>query len=402
MGEKQMSFFRGRETVKKGMTKLRLILKLILGIVAGIVVGLIGFEPLTKVFVTFEMIFGQFIEFMIPLIILFFIASGVANLGSSSGRLVGLNVGAAYLSTILAGVMAYFVAIAVMPMIASEQAAPEEGAGLEPFFELEIDPLMGVITALVMAFMFGIAMSKLKTTSLINLFDQGKAVIELVIKGIIIPLLPFFIAGIFAGIAEEGTVFATLQIFGFILLAAIALHWVWISLQYILVGLYTGRNPLQLLKTMLPAYFTALGTMSSAATIPVTVKQARENGVREEVANFSVPLGATIHLAGSVITIVSCAVAVMAVLDGFTIPGFFEMLPVIAMLGIIMVAAPGVPGGAIMAAIGVLTSMLGFTEAAVGLMMALYMAQDSFGTAANVTGDGAIALAIDKLTEKVK
>ncbi|ADH99360.1 dicarboxylate/amino acid:cation symporter [Salisediminibacterium selenitireducens] len=381
---------------------MKLILKLIIGIAGGIIIGLIGFEPLTKLLITFEVIFGQFIGFMIPLIILFFIASGVANLGGASGRLVGLNVGTAYLSTLLAGIMAYFVAVAIMPMIASERSAPEEDAGLEPFLELEIEPLMGVITALVLAFVFGIAMSKLKTETLISVFDQGKAVVELVIKGIIIPLLPFFIAGIFAGIAAEGTVFETLQIFGLVLVTAIVLHWVWISIQYTLVGLYTGRNPLQLIKTMLPAYFTALGTMSSAATIPVTLKQAKENKVREEVANFSVPLGATIHLAGSVITIVACAVAVMSILDGFTVPGFFEMLPVIAMLGVIMIAAPGVPGGAIMAAIGVLTSMLGFTEVAFGLMIALYMAQDSFGTAANVTGDGAIALAIDKFTDKVK
>lgn len=388
--------------MSEGVSSMKLILKLILGIAGGIGIGLIGFEPLTKLLITFEVIFGQFIGFMIPLIILFFIASGVANLGGASGRLVGLNVGTAYLSTLLAGIMAYFVAVAIMPVIASERSAPEEGAGLEPLLELEIEPLMGVITALVLAFVFGIAMSKLKTDILISFFDQGKAVVELVIKGIIIPLLPFFIAGIFAGIAAEGTVFETLQVFGMVLVTAIALHWVWISIQYVLVGLYTGRNPLLLLKTMLPAYFTALGTMSSAATIPVTLRQAKENKVREEVANFSVPLGATIHLAGSVITIVACAVAVMSILDGFAVPGFFEMLPVIAMLGVIMIAAPGVPGGAIMAAIGVLTSMLGFTEVAFGLMIALYMAQDSFGTAANVTGDGAIALAIDKFTDKVK
>ncbi|GEN46353.1 dicarboxylate/amino acid:cation symporter [Alkalibacillus haloalkaliphilus] len=381
---------------------MKLIVKLIAGIILGIVVGLIGIEWLTRSLITFSDLFGQFIEFMIPLIILFFIASGVSKLGQGSGRLVGLTVGTAYTSTILAGIAAFFIATLIMPMVASERSAPEEGSALEGYIDLAIDPLMGVITALVLAFTFGIAMAKLNSETLIRVFDEGKSVVELVIVKVIIPLLPFFIAGIFAELASEGTVFDTLRVFGVVLVVAIATHWAWIILQYTAAGLYIGRNPFSLLKTMIPAYFTGLGTMSSAATIPVTLRQSKQNNVREEVANFSVPLSATIHLSGSVITIVSCTVAVMAVLDGYTVPSFFEMLPVIAMLGIIMIAAPGVPGGAIMAAIGILGSMLGFTEAAIALMIALYMAQDSFGTAANVTGDGAIALFVDKFTSKFK
>ncbi|MDV2581943.1 dicarboxylate/amino acid:cation symporter [Alkalibacillus haloalkaliphilus] len=379
---------------------MKLIVKLIAGIILGIIVGLIGIEWLTRSLITFSDLFGQFIEFMIPLIILFFIASGVSKLGQGSGRLVGLTVGTAYTSTILAGIAAFFIATLIMPMVASERSAPEEGSALEGYIDLAIDPLMGVITALVLAFTFGIAMAKLNSETLIRMFDEGKSVVELVIVKVIIPLLPFFIAGIFAELASEGTVFDTLRVFGVVLVVAIATHWAWIILQYTAAGLYIGRNPFSLLKTMIPAYFTGLGTMSSAATIPVTLRQSKQNNVREEVANFSVPLSATIHLSGSVITIVSCTVAVMAVLDGYTVPSFFEMLPVIAMLGIIMIAAPGVPGGAIMAAIGILGSMLGFTEAAIALMIALYMAQDSFGTAANVTGDGAIALFVDKFTSK--
>ncbi|WP_188208176.1 dicarboxylate/amino acid:cation symporter [Alkalibacillus aidingensis] len=381
---------------------MKLIAKLVAGIIVGIIVGLMGIEWLTRVLITFSDLFGQFIEFMIPLIILFFIASGVSKLGQESGKLVGLTVGTAYTSTILAGIAAFFVATTLMPMVASERRAPEEGSALEGYIDLAIDPLMGVITALLLAFTFGIAIAKLNSETLIQVFDEGKSVVELIIVKIIIPLLPLFIAGIFAGLASEGTVFETLQVFGVVLVVAIATHWAWIILQYTAAGLYVGRNPFMLLKTMLPAYFTGLGTMSSAATIPVTLKQAKQNKVREEVANFSVPLSATIHLSGSVITIVSCTVAVMTVLDGYSTPGFFEMLPVIAMLGIIMIAAPGVPGGAIMAAIGILGSMLGFTEAAIALMIALYMAQDSFGTAANVTGDGAIALFVDKFTSKFK
>lgn len=380
---------------------MKLIAKLLVGIIAGILIGLMNIDVVTQFFVTVKDIFGQFIGFIIPFIILFFIVAGVSKLGKSSGRLVGATVGTAYLSTILAGIFAFFIAIAVIPFIQAEEAIVSEGAGLEGFFQLEIEPLMGVITALVMAFLFGIGIAKTNSQTLMNLFDEGKTIIDLVIAKVIIPFLPVYIAGIFVEMAAEGAVFDTLQVFGVVLLVAIITHWLWITIQFTVAGTLTGRNPFPLIKTMLPAYFTGLGTMSSAATIPVTLRQTKKNNVREEVADFAVPLSATIHLSGSVITIVSCAVAVMAVMDGYTIPTFGEMLPVIAMLGIIMIAAPGVPGGAIMAALGVLTAMLGFNEAAIGLMIALYMAQDSFGTATNVTGDGAINLIVDRYARKV-
>ncbi|MBU9721793.1 MULTISPECIES: dicarboxylate/amino acid:cation symporter [Bacillaceae] len=379
---------------------MKLILKLVTGIIVGIIIGLLNVEVLTRILITVKDVFGQFINFMIPLIILFFIAAGVSKLGKQSGKLVGLTVGSAYVSTFLAGVLAFFVAVTVIPFISPDGTAPGEGTALEGYFSFEIAPLMGVITALVLAFVFGISMAKLQSKVLINVFDEGRAIVELVIKKIIIPFLPFYIAGIFAQLASEGTVFDTLRVFGIVLLVAILTHWVWLIIQYIVAGVVSGRNPFVLLKTMLPAYFTAIGTMSSAATIPVTLKQAKENKVREEVANFSIPLFATIHLSGSVITIVTCAIAVMTIQSGLTPPNIIEMIPVILMLGVIMIAAPGVPGGAIMAALGILTSMLGFTEVAIGLMIALYMAQDSFGTAANVTGDGALSVLIDKSSDK--
>ncbi|MBU9713268.1 dicarboxylate/amino acid:cation symporter [Evansella tamaricis] len=379
---------------------MKLILKLVSGIIFGIIIGLIQVEWLTRLLITVKDIFGQFIGFMIPLIILFFIASGVSKLGGKSGKLVGFTVGTAYISTFLAGVTAYIIATIVVPIISSEGTQPVEGTALEAFFSFQIAPLMGVITALVLAFIFGISMAKLKSNALITIFDEGKEIVDLIIRKIIIPFLPIYISGIFAGLASEGTVFDTLRVFGIVLLVAVITHWIWLIVQYSIAGVFTKRNPLLLIKTMLPAYFTAIGTMSSAATIPVTLKQAKENKVREEVANFSIPLFATIHLSGSVITIVTCAVAVMSILDGYSIPTFLEMIPVILMLGVIMIAAPGVPGGAIMAALGVLTSMLGFTDVAIGLMIALYMAQDSFGTAANVTGDGAMSVIIDQTMEK--
>jgi Na+/H+-dicarboxylate symporter len=217
---------------------------------------------------------------------------------------------------------------------------------------------------------------------------------------VIIPLLPFYISGIFAEMAAEGTVFTTLKTFGVVLALAVFMHWVWITIQYTITGLALGLSPIKLIKNMLPAYFTAIGTMSSAATIPVTLRQTRNNGVDESIANFTIPLCATIHLSGSTITLVTCSTAVIALSQHIALPSLVEMLPFIMMLGITMIAAPGAPGGGVMAALGLMASMLGFGEAELALMIALYMAQDSFGTACNITGDGAISLWVNKFAQK--
>ena len=387
---------------RKAGCLLKLIVKLIAGIVAGILLGMTQIEWIVRLAVTVKDLFGGFINFIVPLIILFFIASGISKLGKESGKLLGATVGTAYVSTLLAGILAFLVASFIMPHVASSGTAPEEGEGIKGFLDFEIEPLMGVLTALICAFVFGIGMTRVKSDSLMKVFDEGKSVIELTISKVVIPILPFYIAGIFAELAASGTVFHTLKVFGIVLIVAVLLHWVWLLVLYTAAGLYNRKNPFVLLKNMLPAFFTAIGTMSSAATIPVTLRQTKANQVSEEVANFSIPLCATIHLSGSTITITSCSVAVMAVLSGYSVPGFLEMLPFILMLGVIMVAAPGVPGGAVMAATGILASMLGFDKEAIGLMIALYMAQDSFGTATNVTGDGAIALMLDKYMSSKK
>ncbi|UTR13143.1 dicarboxylate/amino acid:cation symporter [Salipaludibacillus sp. LMS25] len=379
---------------------MKLIAKLVVGIIVGILIGLMDVQWITQLFVTIKNIFGQFIGFVIPFIILFFIVSGVSKLGKNSGRLVGATVGTAYVSTLLAGIFAFIVASAVMPFINATESQVGEGSGIPGFFELEIAPMMGVVTALVTAFLFGIGIAKTNSETLMKVFDEGKEIIELVITKIIIPFLPIYIAGIFVEMTAEGEVFNTLQVFGIVLVMVIITHWVWITLQFIVAGIVTKQEPFGLIKNMLPAYFTGVGTMSSAATIPVTLKQTKKNNVKEEVADFAVPLCATIHLSGSVITIVTCAVAVMAVLGDYSVPSIGEMVPVIAMLGIIMIAAPGVPGGAIMAALGILETMLGFSDGAIALMIALYMAQDSFGTATNVTGDGAINLIVNRIAKK--
>ena len=380
---------------------MKLIGKLVLGIVLGIIIGLVAPEFLVRVIVTFKEIFGQFLNFTIPLIIIFFIISGIASFGKHSGKMLGITSAIAYTSTVLAGTLAFIVALIVIPMLVGDGGGnAEEQAGFDPFFELTIDPVTGVMTALVLAFVFGIGITRIESPTIHAFFDEGKEIIERMIWKIIIPFLPFYIASIFAELAADGAVFRTLQTFGIVLLTAIVIHWVWLLVLYTVAGSFTGKNPLSALKTMLPAYFTGLGTMSSAATIPVTVRQTKRNQVGDGVADSAVPLSATIHLSGSTITIVMCSVAVMVLANDMSLPSFGTMLPFIMMLGIIMIAAPGVPGGAVMAALGLLGSMLGFNETALGLMIALYMAQDSFGTAANVTGDGAIALMVDKITGK--
>ena len=371
-----------------------LILKLIAGIVAGILIGLYMPEWVSQLLLTFKALFGQLLFFTIPLLILFFITSGIASLPSNSGKMLGKTLGIAYASTVIAASL-------VVPWLTTDaqSVSTEAKATIEPFIELSIPPLMEVMSALVLAFIFGLGIASTKAESLKKLSDQGRDIIELLLVKVIIPLLPLYIAGIFTEMAVAGTVFNTLKTFGVILILAVALHWVYITFMYIMAGIKTGRSPLFLIKNMLPAYFTALGTMSSAATIPVTLQSVRKNKVDNDVANFTVPLCATVHLAGSTITIVSCAVAVMVLHNSLAIPGFFTMLPFILMLGIVMLAAPGVPGGAVMSAVGLLGSMLGFGETAVALMIALYMAQDSFGTACNITGDGAIAMFVDSSKE---
>src|SRR5690554_3859047 len=253
---------------------------------------------------------------------------------------------------------------------------------------------------LVLAFVLGLGISATRATTIKAASDEGRDIIERLLIKVIIPLLPIYIAGVFAEMAAAGTVFETLKTFGVILILAVALHWVYLTSMFVVAGMRIGKSPIILIKNMLPAYFTALGTMSSAATIPVTLQSVKNNGVNDDIANFTVPLCATTHLAGSTITIVSCTIAVMVLHSSLAIPSFITILPFILTLGVVMLAAPGVPGGAVMSAVGLLGSMLGFGDTAIALMIALYMAQDSFGTACNVTGDGAIALFVDKAASK--
>ncbi len=379
---------------------MKLILKLIAGILVGILLGFYAPDGVIRLLLTIKQLGGQLIGFTIPLIILFYITSGIASLPKNSGSLLSKTVALSYGSTIIAGSLAFIVASIVIAGLPEPTAATANASDtLTSFMTIEIPPLFGVMTALATAFLFGMGISITNSNGLRKLADEGRGVIDLLLAKVIIPFLPFYIAGVFAEMAAEGTVFTTLKTFGVVLALAITMHWVWITIQYTVTGLALGKSPFTLIKNMLPAYFTAVGTMSSAATIPVTLRQTKVNGVDESIANFTVPLCATIHLSGSTITLVTCSTAVMALSQHIAIPSLWEMLPFIMMLGVTMIAAPGAPGGAVMAALGLMSTMLGFGEAELALMIALYMAQDSFGTACNITGDGAISLWVNRFAK---
>ncbi|RCW46625.1 MULTISPECIES: dicarboxylate/amino acid:cation symporter [unclassified Halanaerobium] len=385
------------------MKKLGLVPRLLIGIIIGIIIGMIFPTWMSRLIYTFTHIFGEFLNYIVPFVILAFIIPGIAELGDKAGKLLGSTVLIAYGSTITAGTIAYLIASRIVPAIvkSASVANPEEG-GLEPYLKLEIPPLLGVMTALVTAFIIGLGINYIRSQkNLQNLYgfmNEFREIIVLVIEKVIIPFLPFHIAGVFANMAHSGTAFQTLSVFGRVFALIIAMHLGYLVLLFSIAGGFSGKNPFTSLKNMIPAYTTAIGTMSSAATIPVTLKSAKKNNISERVADFVIPLGATVHLAGSTITLTTCAIAVVLIQGGTPVFGHFFHF--IVLLGVTMIAAPGVPGGAVMAALGLLTSILGFGEGATALMIGLYLAQDSFGTACNVTGDGAIAIIVDSLRKK--
>ena len=307
----------------------------------------------------------------------------------------------AYGATLFSGFLSYFTGMAVFPSLIETGVPLEkvsESQGILPYFSVGIPPLMNVMTALVLAFTLGLGLAHLKSEVLKNAARDFQETVIRMISAVILPLLPIYIFGIFLNMTHSGQVFGILMVFIKIIGVIFLLHIFLLVFQYSIAALFVRKNPLKLLGRMIPAYFTALGTQSSAATIPVTLEQSRKNGVSADIAGFVIPLCATIHLSGSTLKIVACALALM-IMQGM--PHDFPLFAgFIFMLGTTMVAAPGVPGGAIMASLGILQSMLGFDESAQALMIALYIAMDSFGTACNVTGDGAIALIIDKVMGK--
>lgn len=379
--------------------KIGLLGKILIAIALGVGLGLIAPAWMVRIFLTFNGIFSQFLGFAIPLIIVGLVAPAISDIGKTAGKMLLITVGIAYGSTVFAGIVSYLTGATLFPGMIQSGAALQEvasAAELAPYFTVTIPPLMNVMTALILAFTLGLGLAALESHTLKDAIHDFEQVIIKTIKSAIIPLLPLYIFGIFLNMTYIGQVFSILTVFIKIIGIIFLIHIGILILQFAVAGGFAKKNPFKLLWTMMPAYFTALGTQSSAATIPVTLEQTRKNGVSEEVAGFAIPLCATIHMSGSTLKIVACALALM-IMQGM--PYDFGMFfGFICMLGITMVAAPGVPGGAIMASLGLLQSMLGFGQEAQALMIALYIAMDSFGTACNVTGDGAIALIVDRIT----
>ncbi len=389
--------------MKEIYSKIGLLPKIIIAIALGIACSYFFPTPLVRIFTTFNALFSNFLDFIIPLIILGLVAPGIAELGKGTGKLLGLTVLIAYGSTILAGYFSYFTCTWSFPSLINsgvslDQISTVDESIYAAFFEVKMPPVITVMGALVTAFVLGLGLSTVSGNYTKNVLSEFREVIMKVITSIIIPFLPLFIFGIFLKMGVVGQVSMMMSLFLTVIAVIFAMHILLLLTQFAIAGFVAKRNPFTSLRNMMPAYFTALGTQSSAATIPVTMRQAIKNGVEPDLAGFVVPLCATIHLSGSILKIVACAVALMMMqgmdvnIELFT--GF------IFALGVAMVAAPGVPGGAIMAALGLLTSILGFDESLIGMMIALYITMDSFGTACNVTGDGAIAMIVDAYKKK--
>ena len=377
--------------------KIGLLPKIIIAIICGVVFGMFLPGEVVRVFLTFNGIFSQFLGFLIPLLILGLVAPAISDIGQGAGKMLLATTALAYFATVTSGLLSYAVSELMFPSLIDTQTTAASLATTEamaPFFTVEIPAPMNVMTALVLAFTLGLTTATMQSVALKNVMKDFMQVIIKTINVAIIPLLPIYIFGIFLNMAYTGDAARVLTVFVKIIGVIFVMHIFLLIFQYCVAGAFVGKNPFRLLGRMLPAYFTALGTQSSAATIPVTLRQTIANGVNKSIAGFVIPLCATIHMSGSVMKIVACAMALMMMqhisYDFVTVIGF------ILMLAISIVAAPGVPGGAIMASLGVLASILGFTEADQALMIALYIAMDSFGTACNVTGDGSLALLIDK------
>ena len=381
--------------------KIPLLPRIIIAIVLGITFGQLLPLGAVRIFATFNSIFSNLLTFLIPLIIVGLVTPAIADIGKSAGRLLLATVLIAYGDSVLSGFFSYFTSTAIFPSLIAPTdsvATIGEAASVEPYFTINIPAMIDVMSALIFAFLTGLGIAYLGAKTLKQAANEFEKIIAKTISSVIIPMLPLYIFGIFLMMSHSGQAYQILKTFISIIGIIFAMHVVLLIVQYVIAGMITRRNPFKLLWKMLPAYFTALGTSSSAATIPVTLNSCKNNGVTGGIAGFVVPLCATIHLSGSAMKITACAVALM-LMQGMPFDvGMFTGF--ILMLGIMMVAAPGVPGGAIMAALGVLQNILGFNADQQALMIALYITMDSFGTACNVTGDGAIALIIDKFFKR--
>lgn len=374
--------------------------KLLLGVIIGIVVGLIAPEPLMTLIVTVKYIASQLIFFCIPLVIIAFIAPSITKLKSNASRMLGVAIVLAYVSSVLAAAMSAAAGYLIIPNLSITNQV--EGLRDLPavMFELNIPQIMPVMSALAFAMLLGLAATWANAQLMENLLDEFQEIILQVVKRVLIPILPVFIGTTFAGLAYDGTITKQLPVFvGAVLIVMIG-HYIWLAVLYSVAGAYSGKNPWEVLKHYGAAYITAVGTMSSAATLPVALSCARESkNLRKDMVSFGIPLFANIHLCGSVLTEVFFVMIVSQILYG-KLPAVSTMVLFIILLGIFAIGAPGVPGGTVMASLGLIVSVLQFDDTGTALMLTIFALQDSFGTACNVTGDGALTLMLTGFAEK--
>ena len=383
------------------LSKIGLLPRIFIAIILGVACGVFFPEWAVRCFVTFNSVFSHFLSFLIPLIIVGLVTSAIGDIGRGAGKLLLITALIAYGDTVFSGYFSYFVSTGIFPSLIDRTAAAQAVSAaddLQPFFTIDIPPLLDVMSALVSAFVMGLGIAFFDSKYLKAAFSEFHDIIAKTIEVALIPILPLYIFSIFLNMSYSGQAWRIINVFIAIIGVIFVMHVLLLVLQYCVAGAIAHRNPFKSLYNMLPAYFTALGTSSSAATIPVTLKQVKKNGVTDGIAGFVVPLCATIHLSGSAMKITACAVALIIMQGG--VIDIAQFTGFILMLGVMMVAAPGVPGGAIMAALGVLQTILGFDAEHQAVMIALYITMDSFGTACNVTGDGAIALVVDRIYSK--
>ena len=374
--------------------------RLLIGVVLGMVIGLIANEAVMNVVVTVKYILGQVITFCVPLIIIGFIAPSITKMGNNASKMLGVALAIAYISSIGAAFMAMGAGYGLIPhlSIQSEVEGLKDLPGV--VFQLDIPQIMPVMSALVFSIMLGLAAAWTKARYTTAILDEFQKIVLKIVTKFIIPILPFFIASTFCGLAYEGTITKQLPVFLKVIVIVMAGHYIWLTLLYVIAGAYSGKNPLEVLKYYGPAYLTAVGTMSSAATLAVALEGARKSKVlRKDMVNFGIPLFANIHLCGSVLTEVFFVMTVSKILYG-ELPSVGMMVLFCMLLGIFAIGAPGVPGGTVMASLGLITGVLLFDETGTALMLTIFALQDSFGTACNVTGDGALTLFLTGYAEK--
>ena len=379
--------------------------RLLIGVAMGIALGLwadtsaFGLDVM-QVILTIKELLGSLISFCVPLIIIGFIAPSITRLQKNASRMLLLALVLAYTSSVCAALLSSFAGYSIIPTLSIQNAVEDLNDLPELLFNLEITPIMSVMSALVFSVLVGLAATWSKAEQITLLLEEFQRVVLDIVSRVVIPLLPFFIAGTFCGLAYEGSITRQLPVFLIVILIVMVGHYIWLAVLYGLAGLYSGRNPLEVLRHYGPAYITAVGTMSSAATLAVALRGARKSSVlRRDMVDFGIPLFANIHLCGSVLTEVFFVMVVSQVLYG-AMPDLGTMVLFCFLLGIFAVGAPGVPGGTVMASLGLLYSVLGFDNTGTGLMMTIFALQDSFGTACNITGDGALTLILTGYADK--